>query len=225
MDKLEQLLELARKRQQTVYAGYTSIGDYNDGAYECNFVSPYSISAHNENAQVLVMLQDWCSSDSFGEDVCQETLKYGYTPSVRTNIKLKELLLEHFRLELKDTYSTNLFPFIKPGVMNTRIPTKDMYRAALDFAIPLIDIIKPSIVICLGKQTFNALRKACELKVVNNIQEGIESHFTYKTTEIFCQAHTGMLGQNNRNRNGIHRVTSDWCSMREYYDGLSQSLK
>lgn len=216
MNKSEQLLKLAKKRQVMIYEGYTSIGYYNDGAYECDFVSPYSISAHNENAQVLVMLQDWCSSDSFGKEVCQDTVKYGHTPTIRTNVKLKELLLAHFGLELKDTYSTNLFPYIKPGAMNAKIPAKDLLKAAQDFALPIIEIVQPSIVICLGKETFNAIRKACGLRVVYNIQEGIESHFTYSNTEIFCQAHTGMLGQNNRNRGGVHRVTSDWNYMRQY---------
>ncbi len=207
------LLELAKKRQSKIYSGYTSIGDYNDGAYECDYVSPYSISSHNVDSDILVVLQDWCSEEGFGKNVCEETLKYGYTPSVKTNIYLKELLLENFDLTLENIYSTNLFPYIKSGSMNNNIPAKDLLNSAKEFTIPMIKIIRPKLVICLGKATFNAIRKACGLKVIYSIEEGLESHFPYFNSQIFCQSHTGQLGRNNRNRGGINRVSGDWNIM------------
>ena len=217
MNKSDRLLALAKKRKVTTYKGYTAIGDYNSGAYECDYVSPYSISAHNVDADILIILQDWCSEENFKEEVRQETLKYGYTPSVKTNIKLKELLLKHLNVTLEQTYATNLFPYIKPGPMNASISAKDLLKAAKDFTLPIIEIINPRIAICFGKATFDAIRKACGLKAVKNIEEAIASHFTYQSTEIFCQAHTGQLGQNNRNRGGIERVSMDWQSMFPYF--------
>lgn len=216
MNKSERLLALSKKRKAKTYEGYSAIGDYNNGVWECDYVSPYSISAHNEDTDILIILQDWCSEESFGKEVCQETLKYGYTPSVKTNVNLKKLLFEHINVTLDQTYSTNLFPYIKPGTMNAYIPVKDLLKAAKDFTLPIIEIINPKIAICFGKDTFNAIRKACGLKVVYNMEEAIASHFTYRSTEIFCQAHPGQLGQNNRNRGGIHRVSSDWKSMLPY---------
>lgn len=47
MNKKEELLKLAELRQSKVYESYTSIADYANGAYECEYVSPYSKSAHN----------------------------------------------------------------------------------------------------------------------------------------------------------------------------------
>lgn len=216
MDKIKELLKLAEKRKSFTYNGYTAIGDYNNGSYECDYVSPFSISAHNIDADIMVILQDWCSEEGFGKTVDQETLKYGYTPSVKTNVNLKKLLFDNFNLGIEDTYATNLFPFIKYGEMNARIPAKDLLSAALDFSVPMIDIIQPKLVICLGKDTFNAIRKACRLKVVYSIDEAVNSHFSYKNTEIFGMAHTGMLGKNNRNRGGVDRVTDDWNMMIPY---------
>ncbi len=142
-----------------------------------------------------------------------QSLKLGYTPSVRTNINLKRLLHAHFDLELEDVYATNLFPYVKPGAMNAHIPSKDLIRAAKQFTLPLIKILCPKISICLGKETFNALRRACGLRNVTNIEKAIHSTFSYNNSKIFCQAHTGQLGQNNRNRGGVNRVEGDWHSM------------
>ena len=217
MSKDEALLELAKLRQRIKYDGHTTIGEYQEGVWECDFVSPYSKSSNNSDSDILVILQDWCSSESFDYDVCEETLKLGHTPSVRTNINLKRLLATHFERDLAQIYSTNLFPYVKPGSMNARIPAADLLQAAKQFTIPMIDIIQPKIVICLGKDTFNALRKACGLRVVYSIEEAVNSTFTHNQSKIFCQAHTGQLGQNNRNRGGIDRVQNDWASMRTDY--------
>ena len=219
MSKDEGLLKLAKLRQKTRYDGHTSIGEYQQGVWECDFVSPYSKSSNNSDSDILVILQDWCSSESFDYDVCEETLNLGHTPSVRTNINLKSLLAENFERSLEEIYSTNLFPYVKPGSMNARIPAADLLRAAKQFTIPMIDIIQPKIVICLGKDTFNALRKACGLRIVYSIEEAVSSTFIHNQSKVFCQSHTGQLGQNNRNRGGINRVKKDWKLMRSEYLG------
>lgn len=213
MTKAARLLQLAKQRQATTYPGYTAIGDYDNGVWECDYVSPFSLSANNVDAEVLIVLQDWCSSDSFDCEVCPTTLRLGHTPSVRTNINLKALLAEHLGLKLEETYATNLFPYVKPGAMNAYIPARDLLKAAQEFTLPMIEIIKPRIVVCLGLDTFNALRKASGLKKVDNIAMAIESSFSYLDSQVVCQAHTGQLGRNNRNRGGVDRVTGDWARL------------
>ena len=183
IDKKQELLELAKLRKKTRYDGYNSIADYENGFYECDYVSPYSKSAHNINADVFIILQDW-SSDENMHGICKETNRLGYTPSVGTNIKLISLLKEHLFLELKDTYATNLFPFIKMGGMSANIPIRDMRKSAKEFTLPMIEIIKPKIAIALGRKTFNALFDSCEEKL-----KSTESSFIYGTTKIFHQPH------------------------------------
>lgn len=216
MNKKSELINLANIRKSKTYSGHTAIGEYNSGIWECDYVSPYSITANSVDASVMIILQDWCSEEGFGDNVCQETLKYGYTPSVKTNINLKELLSTHLLLTLEETYATNLFPYIKPGPMNARIPAKDLLNSAKEFTLPMIEIISPKVAICFGKDTFNALRKACGLKVVYNMDEAVSSNFKHNGTEIFCQSHPGQLGKNNRNRGGVDRVTADWKNMASY---------
>ena len=114
-------------------SGYTNIGDYHGGAYECLHVSPYSKSASN--------VMPRCSLFS----------KIGVLPSVgqvhSTKTPAQLVIRQHSdKQEPQDaasqalwltsrptryarTYGTNLFPFIKDGALSARLPTRDLVRA------------------------------------------------------------------------------------------------
>jgi hypothetical protein len=211
-DKRQRLLELARKRKRRCWDDYRPLGYYHDGAYECDWVSPYSKTAGNVNARVFVLLQDWSSDNMLSRPLNREVALRGHKPNLPTNRNLRRLLRQTFNLTLEDVYGTNLFPFIKLGGLSTRIPVKDLVRAAREFALPQIRIVQPALVICLGLATFNAIRRACGLTPSINIQAAIDSPFTVGTARIWCQAHTGAFGQNNRG--GPSSVSSDWLRMK-----------
>jgi len=215
MGKDAELLALARRRQSTKWKPYTGIGAYHGGRYECDFVSPYTKSAGNVDAEIMVMLQDWSSDESMREEAFdEETASLGYTPSLPTNKTLIELLDRTLGLTLRDAYATNLFPFIKPGKMSDRIPQRDLIAAAHQFALPQIRIVNPKLVICLGLVTFNALRRACDLNACRPFSVAIENPFNIGSTRVWCQAHTGGLGQKNRNRTGVSLAPDDWLRMK-----------
>ena len=58
MGKHERLRALAAKRRADRWPGYRCIGDCHDGAYDCEYVSPYTKSAGNVDSPILVLLQD-----------------------------------------------------------------------------------------------------------------------------------------------------------------------
>ena len=211
MSKQESLLEIAQKRKATNWAGYRQIGDYHNGAYECDFVSPYTKSAGNVDAEIFILLQDWSSDESLRGLLDSDCVHYGLTRKLPTNKRLIELLRYHFAAELGDVYATNLFPFIKKGNISSSLPMRDLIRAAQEFALPQIRIVRPKLVVCLGLQTFNAIRIACGHKAVQRMNEAIASPFTFAGSRIWCQAHTGARGQNNRGR---ERVEEDWRKMK-----------
>jgi len=211
MDKQDFLLALAQKRKMTIWPGYNRVGDYHCGVYECDFVSPYTKSAGNVNAEIFVLLQDWSSDESLSGSLDSDCVQYGLTRTLPTNRRLVELLRQHFGVELEDIYATNLFPFIKRGGISSSIPMGDLIRAAQEFALPQIQIVHPKLVICLGLNTFNAVRIACEHTPAWRMDEAITSPFTFSESRVWCQAHTGARGQNNRGR---ERVAEDWRKMR-----------
>src|SRR5262245_56299796 len=111
VDKRSRLIALGRKRQSTRWPVYRNIGDYHAGLYECDFVSPYSKSASNVDASLMVLLQDWSCDERLKGSRDYDAATFGYTPSLWTNVNLIELLKRHFGLELADIFGTYLFPF------------------------------------------------------------------------------------------------------------------
>jgi len=213
MDRRARLLSLARLRQSTLWNGYGSIADYHDGVYECDFVSPYTKTAGNVDAEVMVLLQDWSSHQNLSGPIDEGARGLGYSPSEPTNRNLVRLLKATFGLSLSDIYATNLFPFIKPGGMSEPIPEGDLVRAAQEFAIPQIHIVNPRPVISLGMVTFNALRIARGVARAANMEAALNSPFTIGNSLVWFQAHTGHFGQISRNKGGVDRVSQDWLRM------------
>ncbi len=157
--KCDRLRELARRRVASVWDGYRQPEDY--GYDFRDLVSPYSRTAGNVDAAVMVVLQDWASHDVLRrEPMNAEMARYGHDPRRPTNKRLKALLRKHLDVALKDIYGTNLFPYIKSGGMSTAIPMQDLLRVAKAFAIPQIAIVQPRLVLALGRKTAEALRRA-----------------------------------------------------------------
>ena len=214
MSKHKQLLDLASKRQRTRWDGYACIADVHSGVYECNYVSPYTKSANNVDASIMVLLQDWSSySRLFNKPIDEDSRDLGHSRNFPTNRNLKTLLSETFGMDLKDTYATNLFPFIKPGGISSKIFRIDLVRAALEFAIPQIEIVSPRLVICLGLETFNAVRIASNYKASPNLSVALENSFLVSGSSVWCQAHTGARGQNTRNSANKQQSSEDWKRM------------
>ncbi len=221
--KSEALLQLARLRQATRLEGHDCIGDFHGGIFECDYVSPYTKSADNINARVMVVAQDWASADSLSaEKPDRDSVELGYTPNLRTNRNLHDLLKRHFGLSRGECYMTNLFPFIKRGPMDAYIPRKDMVRCAKEFTLEEIRIVNPRMVICLGLKTFQALRTAVGHSGSWSLKLGkaISTPFRICETRVHCVAHTGAHGTNNR---GSEQVERDWENLARVYRSARRS--
>lgn len=219
MDKHARLRELALLRQKTRWAGYKCIGDYKEGKYECDFVSPYTRSACNVGSGLMILLQDWASDDVLSGLYLHERVTVGHDPYRGTNTRLKKLLDQHFGLKLEDVYATNVFPFVKLGAMSASIPLRDLVRAAREFALPQIEIVGPRLAVCLGKAAFDAIAVASGRRRTESLVEAIAFPFEIGRTQVWCQAHTGQLGTNSRNRKGVDQVGRDWAHMASAYEG------
>ena len=190
--------------------GYKGIENFKDGAYDQHeFVSPWTRSAGNLDADVMILLQDWSSSDVLNGALDHEAASLGYTPSLPTNRNLIELVKRHFGLKIAETYVTNLFVFIKLGGISARIPLRDAVTSASLYAVPQIKIIKPKIAICVGALTFNALRRACGEPVVN-LKRAESAAFSIGSVRVCGVPHTGGLG--TASMGGLAAVDKFWSA-------------
>lgn len=213
VSKHSDLLDLARLRQTTRWAGYHGIGDYHGGVYECDFVSPYTKSARNADADVMILFRDWGSHERLCAPIDEELLRSGFAPA--EGRRLAHLLRTHLGLELGDTYVTSLFPFIKAGGVGAKIPSENLVFCAREFALPQVGIVSPRLLVCLGIDAFNAVRVALGYRRSARLADAIEDHVASGATAIWCQAPPDALGQGNRNRDGVDRVARDWSRMRD----------
>ncbi len=160
--KSQKLRKLAKCRQEDSLPPHACLADFHGGLYECDYVSPWSISACNVDAEVMIIGQDWASSDVL-EQECdkkrQERQRTGQDSSSPTNKNLCEFL-GYMGLGFSETYATNVFPFIKRGKKSDPIPCRDLVSCAETYALPQIEIVSPRMAICLGQRTFDAVCRA-----------------------------------------------------------------
>jgi hypothetical protein len=220
-DKLNLMNALSekRKKDRSLMPPHASIGDYHNGVYDQHqYVSPWSISSHNLESDILIFLQDWTSQDFIARKVDKYAEKLGYTPSLKTNKNLIHLVKEYLGKQIEEIYITNLFVFVKPGGMSAAIPNKDMDYCVKNYAIPQIDIISPKLVICLGSGTYNSLRRALGERPIK-LSSGLEAPAISRgNSKIFGVSHTGGLGV--ANAGGMAEIVLQWQALNNIYKSL-----
>jgi hypothetical protein len=221
VSKKDLLLQLAIARKKSRWDGYDCIGDFHEGVYECNYVSPYTIGAHNVDSQLMILLQDWASSDVLNGPILHSRYEIGHDPARSTNIRLKKLLSTHFECDLTETYATNVFPFVKRGGMSATVELATLKRAAKEFTVPQIKIVAPRFAVCLGKAAFDAVASVVDQPSSKNMEDAVSSPFMLGSTKVWCQAHTGQMGVNNRG--GFENVSKDWAAMsKDFYSAANR---
>jgi hypothetical protein len=217
-DKANRLLHLVRQRRSEVPNGYLCVSHFHGGKYDCDYVSPWTNSAHNLDAEVMIVAQDWTSEEHLEKPFNPRLLELGYDEEFPTNSGLQALLLQHLGIEFSQTYATNAFPFIKPGKPGARIPPGDLVAAARKFALPQIAIVNPIMVICLGIGTFSAVRFALSEREESERRskpltwdeyERLPAETMCGNATIYAVTHLGAKGKIGRKE----RITPEWESL------------
>ncbi len=65
----------------------------------------------------------------------------------------------------------------------------------------------PRLVLCLGLETFQAFSVAAGQKKPRIMDEAVNSPFEFEGSSVYCVAHVGLQGENQRGRD---QVAADW---------------
>jgi uracil-DNA glycosylase len=225
--KRSALLALTLKRRSETFEGYSrrylNFADILDGYYECDHVVPWTTSACNLEAELMLVSQDWASEEFLlktGKDPKQK--EYGQVETLATNQNIKVMLSRHMKLSFKETYATDAFAFIKGGSMNARIPFPDLVKSTFEYALPQIKIVRPKMVLCLGSAPFNALRRACNFRGWLNLEKSCQVETPFHTevcgVPVFAVAHPG--GTGTRAVGGWEKAEPRWKSVGDYFQAL-----
>lgn len=151
-------LALAEERVNYKLSGYGQPEDYGYDFKE--WVSPYTKGAHQLGG-IAIVLQDWASHDDLVDGIDMSIQEYGRDiNNFKTNPRLEELLQRIFSIGIKDTYVTNVFPFIKPGDRSATIPIKHIKQVASRFVAKELKMAKPEVVLSLGNAAYYGLCKS-----------------------------------------------------------------
>lgn len=224
-EKLRLLKELVLKRRLplagTRAAGYSKdyqkLGDFHQGMYDFDdHVVPWSKTACNYDADLMLIAQDWASADFLIKpfDKAQATL--GYAAYLPSNKNLFSLLSDILRINFENVYATDMFVFVKPGDMGTRIPLSDLRKCAVDYALPQIRIIKPKIVVCIGSRVYNALRFVQRLSYCSIAESSKIEPFYIDNIPIFGVTHVG--GRGASTVGGKKGLIEQWQRISRYLD-------
>jgi uracil-DNA glycosylase len=218
-----QLLQLAKRRQGDRLPPHRCLAEFHNGYYECDYITPWSISACDVDAELMLIGQDWASSSILQQAPDENRRRLGQDCTSHTNINLRAFL-GYMGRRFSETYATNVFPFIKEGSKSARIPSRDLVRCATTYALPQIEIVSPLIAICLGRATYNAVCRAAGLQCVEWTEAGSPSPHTPKinTVEIYGLPHPGRLGTNNAG--GKDAIARRWRVPAEHLQNLRKRL-
>lgn len=207
--KQSQLLTLAKQRQDECLPPHFNLKDVAEEYYECDHVSPWTKSARNVNASIMLIGQDWSSTDELSKTQDAEQKLIGQKWSLPSNRNIRDLLSTHFGMCFCETYATNVFPFIKRGSLSQRIDARDLKYCAQKYALPQVWIVKPRIVLCLGKMSFDSIREALALPGIEwKVARAPNGHTTRDGIEFYGLPHPG--GHGVRNVGGMRNMHDIW---------------
>ena len=164
-----------------------------------SYVSPITEKADNFDSPIMFIMQDWRSKES-GKKSPKIVSEFGYDPKRKTNKVFDNYLKQCFKLKRKDVYITNAFVFVKTGDISASIKggvnTKEY--CIKEYTLKEIEIIKPRLVVCLGKYAYTEITKVLNREKYvqeskKRFRERVNKPFFYKDICItaICHPATG----------------------------------
>lgn len=172
------------------------------GRFDSDHLGPWSAWYGNLNARVMVVGQDWGSVEHF---VANEGKA---VPTSATNTMLGELL-QPVGLDLSEVFLTNAILCLKTGGKAARVKKKWADTCGGAFLRPLVEIVCPQVVVCLGGVAWRAMASAFHV-APRRLKDAVKSDgvsITGDTTAIAVYHPSPSVLNRTRNRKQQFR---DW---------------
>ena len=213
-EKYRQLVEL---RQQADFpSGLQNPSQIEGGKFDCPHLGPWSLWQGDLDAKLLVIGQDWGDENYFrsnegrdndGNATNQNLRKLvsfiGCDPGLPSNPTVQPL------------FFTNAVLGIKSGGMSADLKHDWLRHSSLNFTGPLIEIIRPRLIVTLGISAYKSLRfifPYLPYEPMNNLLKYPPFHLSGSGV-LFPMAHCGGLGLANRN---MEEQLKDWKKIGPY---------
>jgi DNA polymerase len=219
MTRIERYRQLVELRQQTIFPpGLQNPSQIEGGKFDCSQLGPWSLWQGNLDAEMLVIGQDWGDENYFrlnggrdtGDNLTNQNLRNllaftGLDPGLPSNPAVQPL------------FFTNAVLGIKSGGMSANLKHDWLRHSSLNFTGPLIEIIRPRLIVTLGIGAYKALRfvfPALPYEPMNTLLKYPPFHLPGNGV-LFPMAHCGGLGSVNRN---MQEQMKDWKKIVPYHN-------
>jgi DNA polymerase len=203
--------------------GLTSPATIKDGAFDSDQIGPWSRWQGNLNAEIMVVGQDWGGVKYFND--CQGDDQLSNNP---TNVNLHKLLLNQIGKDIKKSdvnddgiiFLTNIILCLKQGNLQDPIKKEWLSNCSKHFFKPLVDVVRPKIIIALGSNVSHTILDLYEVAYsksvsLSQLMESSPFNLT-ESTDLFPVYHCGAGGV-NRNRS-LEMQQDDWAKIASWYN-------
>jgi hypothetical protein len=193
-------------------------------AYDTDEIEPWAQWQNNLDAKILAIGQEFCDVDTFNK--CRGTVELPNDKEYPANTKLRGLF-QLIGIDIGSplapnvaapVFLTNAVMGLKSGSMSANFKDKWLKESREMFLVPLINIIKPKLIITLGTKSLLSVSKiyGFTLNSLKSEVEGSPIEVDGDVT-IFPVFHPGSLGLANRNS---ELQKADWLKIGEFYKSL-----
>ena len=191
-----------------------------DGKHDSDEIGPWSLWQGNLNAAVMVIGQDWADEKTFVHDKGRED---DTSPTNKTLMQLLAIIGVHINNPLAEkadsgiAFFTNAILCLKHGGMQAKVNDGCVTKCGKAFLLPLIQLIKPQIVVALGVAAYGCIQREYHLpsyKVFREVVEMPEGWMIMDDVRVFPRYHCGSGGI-NRNRS-LDQQKDDWRRIRPF---------
>lgn len=243
--KQERYAELVRERQKydPSSSGLVNPSQVEDGKYDVPHVGPWTAWAHDLDANLMVVGQDW------GDVEYYITNRGCDNPRNPTNLALQKLLLSigrpipappspgyavanDVKTEVDteeacratcDVWLTNALLWLKTGGMSAKVDSAWFGEPSIPLLKAQVDLVQPRVIVALGEKAYDCLLKAYGLPPRRGLFRGVVENSTGvklvigdRTITLLAVYHCGARIQNTLR--SLEEQLHDWKRVRVALD-------
>ena len=188
--------------------------------FDTQEIEPWATWQNDLDADVMIIGQEFCDYETYIKTegkVERFEGKYEY-PSNRNLRELLSLMGRDPGHPTKPNKNSKLFftnsvMALKDGEMSSNFKDKWMKPSRDEFLIPLIDIVNPQIIICIGGKAAKSVSKIFGYKISALAKMVDMNPIEIGDKKIFSMFHIGGLGIRNRSK---ELQISDWKKIKKW---------
>ena len=221
MEKIEAYKRLVEKRKSCLICkGLSNPSRVASGTYDKEEIGPWSLWQADLNADFLVVGQDWGDVSYF------ERYKGRDKPKGNPTNEHLQILLNHIGVQIgkpcesqeQVIFLTNLILCLKDGGLQAPVENDWFSNCTREFFEPLVEIIKPKVILALGKKVSVSILDLYNIGYPKNNKLSelmlTAPYVLTSSTILFPLYHCG-AGTVNRNR-GLEEQKNDWRKIEKW---------